>query len=319
MADTKRCDDCPSPSVAWLRYSGQRLCGLHLQDSIEKRVKRETKRQGGINDGRIVVAYSGGKDSTVALHLTQMLAQERRNVEVIALTVDEGIHGYRPQSLEVAARVTKKLGIEHVIRRTKDLAGADMDTIQAAKPGLGACSYCGVFRRRIMNDFANELGATRLVTGHNLDDTAQAILMNLSSAELEKLARLGPHDVKKPGLTQRLLPLRLIPESEVYLYAYTKGLDWHDDECPYSHDSGRSLYRNVLYQMEDARPGTRHALVRTFDTMKPWLEQHDDRIPLGSCVRCGEPSSGALCKVCEFRDSVATMVPVAAPRPAVTP
>lgn len=313
MAETKRCDECPSPSVAWLRYSGQRLCGKHLQASIEKRVKREVKRQGGIDDGRILVAFSGGKDSTVALHLTHLFARERRNVEIVALTVDEGIHGYRPEGLEVAARVSKKLGIEHIVRRTKDLAGADMDAIQASRPGLGACSYCGVFRRRIMNDVANELGATRLVTGHNLDDTAQAVLMNLAGAELEKLARLGPHETKKPGLTQRLLPLRVIPETEVYLYAYTKGLDWHDEECPYSVDASRTVYRNVLYQMEDARPGTRHALLRTFDTMKPWLEQQDDRIPLGTCVRCAEPSSGALCKVCEFRDSVATMTaPMAA-------
>lgn len=317
MAETKRCDECPSPSVAWLRYSGQRLCAKHLQASIERRVKREVKRQGGLADGRIVVAFSGGKDSSVALHLTHVLAQERRNVEVIALTVDEGIHGYRPEGLEVAMRVTKRLGVEHIVRRTKDLAGADMDTIQASRPGLGACSYCGVFRRRIMNDVANELGATRLVTGHNLDDTAQAILMNLAGAELEKLARLGPHETKKPGLTQRLLPLRVIPESEVYLYAYTKGLEWHDEECPYSIDAARTVYRNVLYQLEEARPGTRHALLRTFDTMKPWLEQQDDRIPLGSCVRCGEPSSGALCKVCEFRASVATMVPAVAARPPV--
>jgi uncharacterized protein (TIGR00269 family) len=315
MADPKRCDDCPSASVAWLRYSGQHLCAKHLHESVEKRVRREVKRQGGLADGRIVVAFSGGKDSAVALQLVHEMVADRRKVELVALTVDEGIHGYRPHGLEVAARVTKRLGIEHVVRRTKDLAGADMDAIQAARPGLGACSYCGVFRRRIMNDVANDLGATRLVTGHNLDDTAQAILMNLASAEFEKLARLGPHDTKKPGLTQRLLPLRVIPESEVYLYALTKKLDWHEDECPYSHDAGRTVYRNVLYQMEDNRPGTRHALLRTFDTMKPWLEAHDDRIPLGSCARCGEPASGLLCKVCEFRDSVASLTAPNGPGP----
>lgn len=318
MADPKRCDECPTTSVAWLRYSGQHLCGPHLQASVERRVKRELKRQGGLSDGRIVVAFSGGKDSSAALQLVHEIAQERRGIEVVALTIDEGIHGYRPHGLEVAQRVAHRLGVEHIVRRTKDLAGADMDTIQSLRPGLGACSYCGVFRRRIMNDVANELGATRLVTGHNLDDTAQAILMNLASADLEKLARLGPHETTKPGLIPRLLPLRIIPESEVYLYAFTKGLEWHDEECPYSHDAARGVYRNVLYQMEEARPGTRHALLRTFDTIKPWLERNDDRVPLGSCTRCGEPASGALCKVCEFRDSVATMTASATmpPRPA---
>jgi uncharacterized protein (TIGR00269 family) len=254
----------------------------------------------------------------VALQTIHDLAKARRNVELVALTVDEGIQGYRPHGLEVAARVAKQLGIEHIVRRTKDLAGADMDAIHASRPGLGACSYCGVFRRRIMNDVANEVGATRLVTGHNLDDTAQAILMNLANADLEKLARLGPHEKTKPGLIPRLLPLRVIPESEVYLYAFTRGLAWHDEECPYSVNAARGVYRNVLYQMEEARPGTRHALLRTFDTLKPWLEDNDHRVPLGACVRCGEPASGTLCKVCEFRDVVATTITTPASVPSRT-
>lgn len=290
--------------MAWLRYSGERFCGDHLTDSVERRVKRELKKQGGLPKGRVAVAYSGGKDSTAVLHLVHQLASERRDVEVVAVTIDEGIAGYRPASLEIAAKTTKRLGIEHVVRRTKDLAGATMDEIHAEDPSIGACSYCGVFRRRLMNDAAREAGAERLVTGHNLDDTAQSILMNLTSADMDKLARIGPHLEPQPGLVPRLMPLRVVPETEVYLYAHLRGLEWHDEECPYSVRAARGVYRDILYRLEEARPGTRHALLRTLDALRPVLGDVSKMGPIGTCVSCGEPTSGVTCKVCQMRSQL---------------
>lgn len=301
MPEASACDRCPQPSVAWLRYSGERFCGDHLRDSVERRVKRELKRQGGLPKGRVAVAYSGGKDSTTVLHLVHDLVSERRDTELIAVTIDEGIQGYRPASLEIARRVTQRLGVEHVIKRTQDLMGATMDEIHARDAGLGACSYCGVSRRRLMNDAARELGATRLVTGHNLDDTAQSILMNLTTADLDKLAKIGPHESVQPGLVPRLLPLRVIPEAEVYLYAHLRGLEWHDEECPYAAKAARGVYRDILYRLEEARPGTRHSLLRTLDSLRPVLGQVTEMAPIGTCVSCGEPTSGTVCKVCQMR------------------
>lgn len=308
MAVAPSCDACPKPSVAHLRYSGQRLCSDHLREFVERRVKKEISRQGGLRPGRIAVAYSGGKDSTTALQLVHDLARDRRDVEVVALTIDEGIQGYRPAALEVADRFTSRLGVEHVVKRVQDFAGVTMDQLHALDTDLGQCSFCGVFRRRLMNDFAKEVGATRLVTGHNLDDVAQTILMNLATADLEKLAKLGPHQDAKPGLVPRLLPLRTIPETEVYLYALTRGLEWHDEECPYAVGALRGVYRDVLYQLEEARPGTRHALLSTLDRLRPLL---GDLVSLGEmreCVRCGEPASRLLCKACQFREQFAKIV-----------
>lgn len=304
MSELRACDRCRAPSVSWLRYSGERFCGDHLRESVERRVKRELKRQGGLPKGRVAVAYSGGKDSTAVLHLVHDLASQRRDVELVAITVDEGIEGYRPLSLEIASRVTKTLGIEHVVRRTKDLAGQSMDEIHAADPDRSACGRCGVFRRRIMNDVARDVGAECLVTGHNLDDTAQSILMNLTSADIDKLARIGPHLERQPGLVPRLLPLRAIPESEVYLYAHLRGLEWHDEECPYSVKAARGVYRDILYRLEEARPGTRHALLRTLDTLRPVLADVSKMAPIATCVSCGEPTSGTLCKVCQMREEI---------------
>jgi uncharacterized protein (TIGR00269 family) len=103
------------------------------------------------------------------------------------------------------------------------------------------------------------------------------------------------------------MPLRTIPESEVYLYALTKGFQWHDEECPYSEGALRGVYRDMLYKLEDARPGTRHALLRTHEALKPALGELGAArsTPIQECVRCGEPASALLCKSCEMRQQLA--------------
>lgn len=303
------CDHCEGPSIAWLRYSDQRLCRRHFRESVERRVHKEINRQGPYPRGaRLAVALSGGKDSTVALHLVHDLSQRRPDVEVVAVSVDEGIAGYRPPALEVAAQACRELGVEHHVRRVKELANVTMDEVHALDPEEGQCSFCGVFRRRLMNDFAKEVAADRLVTGHNLDDVAQSILMNLTTAQVDRLARMAPHDEARDGLVPRVLPLRTIPEQEVYLYAFVRALKWHDEECPYAERALRGVYRDVLYRLEETRPGTRHALVRTQEALKPLLGTRNGEQPLRECPRCGEPTSGLLCKSCEFRARFAEAV-----------
>lgn len=297
------CDHCAGPPIVLQRYSGAHLCGRHLRESVEKRVRKEISRQAELPRGsRIAVAYSGGKDSTVALHLAADLKESRADLDVVALTVDEGIQGYRPAALETTREVAHALGVPHEVRRVKDLVGVTIDQIHGFDDELGQCSFCGVFRRRLMNDFAKDVGASHLLTGHNLDDIAQTVLMNLASANLGQLAKMGPHETTKDGLIPRLMPLRMIPESEVYLYALTRGLRWHDEECPYAAGSLRHTYREALWKLEEGRPGTRHALLRTHDELRPLLSARDGDRPMSFCLSCGEPASGLKCKACEFRE-----------------
>ena len=44
----------------------------------------------------------GGKDSSATLYLLHKILSERRNLELTAFTVDEGIEGYRSTGLEKA-------------------------------------------------------------------------------------------------------------------------------------------------------------------------------------------------------------------------
>lgn len=295
---------CGAPAVHFARYSGEHLCEKHFRDSVERRVRRELRKQAHLKEGRLAVALSGGKDSVVTLRLLHETFGSNPKVSIVAVSIDEGIAHYRPPALEVAARHCKELGVEHVILAYEDTAGVTMDkVVMHPARTMAPCAYCGVLRRRNLNEAAARVGATHLATGHNLDDTAQTILMNHLHGDIERLARMAPHVQGRvqPGLIPRLLPLRSIPEKEVALYAILRGWEFHDGECPYSSDATRGRYRDLLLDLEEKEPGTRHALLAGHEKLQPLLHSE---AKLRACRTCGEPTSGERCRACSLVESV---------------
>ncbi len=295
------CDRCSEEAITFIRYSGAHLCPSHFTDFVEKRVKREVRQQLRLTKrSRIASALSGGKDSSVATYLLNSILGKRRDVEIVAITVDEGIRDYRPPSIATAERLCSELGLEHRIITYRELVGWEMDAVVSADPDMVPCSYCGVFRRKALNVLARLAEADYVATGLNLDDTVQSILMNLGRADMDKLARMGPHDHVQPGLVPRVQPLRTISDKEVYLYALLKGIQFHDGVCPYAERAMRTRYREVLFQLERDSPGTRHALLSSYDSLKPLLLERYPPSPLTTCEKCGEPTVNRLCQACKL-------------------
>lgn len=304
------CDRCGGVAVITVRYSGARLCASHFFSFVERRVKREVRRQLRLTGNtRIACALSGGKDSSVATYLMHDILGKRRDVELVAVTVDEGIDGYRPSSISFAERMCKEFDLEHRIITYKELVGWEMDDVVRADPEAIPCSYCGVFRRKALNTLARLVEADYLSTGLNLDDTVQSFLMNLGRADLDRLARMGPHESVQPGLVPRVQPLRTVPEKEVYLYALLKGIPFDDGTCPYAERAMRTKYREVLYNLELAAPGTRHAMLSTYDSLKPSLMGQFPPAKLSECQRCGEPTASELCQACKLLERLDTVSP----------
>lgn len=314
-----KCARCNRPPVTFLRYSGDHLCSHHFINFVNVRVQRQWRRQARFQRGdRLAVAISGGKDSSVALAVTHQLAQ-RVGLELVAVTVDEGIADYRSPSIESGAGLCRQLGIELKVYPFDQLIGESLDEI--VKPSGGQkrhrqpCSYCGVFRRRVLNLAAKEVDATWLVLGHNLDDIAQVVLMNLCKGNVSKLTRLAPHAKAQPGLIPRLLPLRTIPEKEVYLYALLRKLPFFDAVCPHYQGAQRNLYRELIFKLEEDTPGTRHALLRTLDQLRPLLEEVTPQASVQPCPHCGEPMSARspMCKHCQLKGEVGLSIEADSP------
>lgn len=299
-----RCDLCEAPAVIDQPYRHAHLCASHLRASVRERVRREMHRQlPRFPGGTLAVALSGGKDSVATLHLASSYFGRRQGVRLVALTVDEGIAGYRSSSVAAAQRASERLGVEHRLVRAESALGITTDEAARRLPGLAPCSFCGVWRRTLLNRAARESGASALLLGFNLDDLAQTVLMNLARAELPRLLRMAPHRRRQPGLVPRVAPLAGIPEREVYLFARLEGLEFDHRECPHAHAAVRNVYREVLWRLEEAVPGTRQSLLRTREKLLPLLEADAEGELAALCPECGEPATEGRCRACEYRES----------------
>jgi uncharacterized protein (TIGR00269 family) len=300
------CSKCQKPAIAFIRYNGTHLCSDHFMLFVEKRVKKTIKKQGRIpQHTRIGVAASGGKDSLVTLRLLHTIFQKRPDVEIVVISVNEGIKGYRENSLKKVKKACSEWEIPYNEISFKDVFGWNMDEIQQVNNSpLGACSYCGVFRRHCLNIKAKEINISRLATGHNLDDMAQSILMNFVNADMKKLARLGPHEHIQPGLVPRMMPLRWIPEKENAIYALINNIDFYESMCPYSVNALRGTFKDVLYLLETKNPGTRHSILHSYDAIRESLRNQFPPAELKKCILCSEPTTQDVCQTCQLKEKV---------------
>ncbi|MCX8173115.1 MAG: TIGR00269 family protein [Thermoplasmata archaeon] len=296
----RKCDFCNKEAVEFVRYSGAHLCSQHFAEFFERRVKREIATQIDIGKRAVIgVGLSGGKDSSVCLYLINKIFSRHRAVRIVAITVNEGIEGYRVETIEAGKQLCKTLGVEHHIVSFKELFSREMDEI-AGRDRRRACTYCGVLRRKALNLASKKLGCTVLATGLNLDDTVQSILMNFTRGDVEKLARMAPHVHVQPGLVPRILPLRSVPEREVYLYALLSKIPFSHAVCPYADLALRNQYRAIIEILDKENPSVKFGILKSHDEILPLLREKYQQKELQPCKICGEPSIREICKSCEL-------------------
>lgn len=252
-----------------------------------------------IGEGELIaVALSGGKDSVLTLHALKKY-QELVDFDLVAISVDEGIKGYRQHGIDSAISNAKDLNVKLVQKSFKEEEGFALDDIY--HEFKSACIPCGVFRRNILNKTAYELGAVKIATGHNLDDEIQSFLMSFARGDTIKFSKFGPElDVIHPKLVPRIKPLWNTPEKEVGMWAVINDIDIHLDECPYSHLSLRAKIKEFLNVSEDTYPGVK---VNVMESFKQFLNfENDINTNLNECDICGEPTSSNVCKACELKE-----------------
>ena len=302
-----QCTKCGNPKVIYKReQSGQILCKDCFIESIEKKVIKTVKKEKLLDKGdKVLVALSGGKDSVTTLEILNSFRQ-RHIIGICAVTVDEGIANYRQEGVDIATRHAERLGIKHKVVSLKEDYGITLDEIMQKENHKGSCTYCGVFRRTIINKAAREMGATKIATGHNLDDEVQAIMMNYLEGNTGNLPKLGAKtESKAEEFTVKIKPLREIPEREIGLYVVAKELEVHLDSCPYAMQSFRGEVSEVINHLSEKHPTIKYSTLRGYDKIKKILKNEMQKdYAHGRCRRCGEPSSNELCKACSFLEEL---------------
>ena len=251
---------------------------------------------------RVAVALSGGKDSTALLLLLHRLLPLWEDVRLIAITIDEGIAGYREETIQSAEQLTSRLGIEHHCISFTSLFGDSLDAFLTGRE-TQACSICGILRKKALVVGAQQAGATKLATGHNLDDEAQSVLMNVFRGDLPRLVRNSSRE-SSGKFIPRIKPLSRISEKDIATYLMLNDAWSELPECPYTRYAMRREVRSMLSGFEYKHPGTMLHLMESKEKIERCGKGSVMSEPLRSCRECGDPCSGDLCQVCLLRQSL---------------
>ncbi|WP_338600569.1 TIGR00269 family protein [Sulfolobus tengchongensis] len=303
------CDNCKSREAVVLQsHTRRKLCKDCFIEDIRKRIETEARKQGIINANKILLAVSGGKDSLV---LADALSQFVNPSKLIAFNINEGIRGYnRDDQVKKLEDYLRDLGIELIKSGFRQEVGFSLDEMVSAslKKGLkvSACTFCGGFRRKLINEAGIKVSADYVATGHNLDDEAQTIIINLIRGDLLRLIRFGDKPLRVSSkFVMRVKPLRKIYEWETTMYANLKGFEFQEVECPYISQKPtlRAKVRELLYKLEERKPGTLLKIIEQFDEISQKLKnEYKLSSELPTCIICGEPTTPgrAVCKNCEL-------------------
>jgi len=313
------CDKCGTDAVMHAAYSGLHLCGDHLVRSVDERVRRRIREDSLVPDDATpedpvtwVIGLSGGKDSVVLTRILHETFRRDPRIELLALSIHEGIEGYRDESLDACRKLTADLGIRHEKVTYAEEFGIRMDDVVEDDPeDMAPCAYCGVFRRDVLARYAQEYDADLLLTGHNLDDEAETALMNVLEGDVAQMAShfdasLGPLDERsdQDHHVPRAKPLRDVPEKEVALYAHVEDLPAHITECPHAEEAFRGEIQELLLDLESDHPGTRHSVMAGYEELAALAAEAygDGEDDYGECRRCGNPTARDRCRTCSLLD-----------------
>jgi tRNA-5-methyluridine54 2-sulfurtransferase len=299
---TAKCKRCGEPPVIEIRRHHASFCADCFVHHCHEQVRRTVEKMHMISPGeRVLVAISGGKDS---LALWDILVNLGFDADGVYLGL--GIGDYSDASLGYAQRYAHGKGVKlHVVDIPEEHGFAIPDAARATK--RVPCSACGLSKRHLLNRAAIDGGYDVLATGHNLDDEAAVLLGNVLQWHVDYLARQRPVLPATDGFARRVKPLVRMGERETAAYCVVQRIDYIVEECPMAAGNRHLRYKETLNALEEHTPGAKATFYLQFlEQMQPLLDgvAAEERALVGTCTRCGAPSSAEICAFCKLVERV---------------
>ncbi|MCK4798050.1 MAG: adenine nucleotide alpha hydrolase family protein [Spirochaetes bacterium] len=327
----KNCQYCNNPAVYHRKISNEFVCIKHFCVTIENKIRKAVRKYDMFNpQEKVVVGVSGGKDSLVLLY--NVLKLQNRNPKappIEAILIDEGIQGYRNESVEIAKEMCQKWHVPLHIVPFDAYFGATLDNaVKDSKHlNINACTICGTVRRRLLNDQARLLRADKLAIGHNLDDITETFIQNIVRNDLKKLTSKPPYgNFPDPNqkLVPRVKPLMNIPEVEITRYCYYKKIPIQTTPCPYVENFFilRQKVQKFINELEENSAEVKYNLLTMNERLFSILNNNVKMVDILStqksnvikknkytgdfCQVCGEPKgiNREICYYCELKQQL---------------
>jgi uncharacterized protein (TIGR00269 family) len=294
-----KCTRCRRAAVVEVRRHNAAYCKGCFLAVFRQQVQRSIERWKMLDrDDRALVAVSGGKDS---LALWDVLLEQ--GYDATGLYLGLGIGEYSDRSGELTRTFAEARGAELITVEIEREYGFDIPTA-GRKGARSTCAVCGLSKRYVFNRAALEGDFDVVVTGHNLDDEAATLLGNTLRWNTEYIARQSPVLPAKHGMVKKVKPLHRISELETAAYAFLRGIDYVVEECPLVEGNTQLRYKEAMNAIEARSPGTKAQFFLGYLERGMPLFRSEDRVVLGSCGRCGQPTTGSFCAFCRARAQI---------------
>ena len=201
----------------------------------------------------VIVAFSGGLDSSVLLYAVSQL-KEKSYGEITAVHVHHGLSKHANEWAEFCEERAKKCGVRFVLRKVTVPSG-----------GAGFEAEARQLRYEVLEEEARKSAADAILTAHHLDDQLETFLIQwMRGSGPAGLAAMPPL-LRKDGCTI-MRPLLGFQRTELERFAEIRGIKWVEDESNEDMKYLRNAIRhNIIPELEKIRPGFKTAAARSIE------------------------------------------------------
>ena len=303
-----KCKYCNSKSEIYVDYARMSLCKNCFLNFIEDKVKRTILKYQMIREkDKVVVAVSGGKDSSSLLALLKKLAVKQKipNFEMIALHINLGIGEYSENCEKSVKKLCKLLNVELKIFDLKKELGFTIEDVEKVRFRRNVCAACGMVKRYVLNLFATRVNATKIATGHHLDDMLAVLWDAYLQADFQTIAKVEPVLATHSSLVARIKPLVELCEYETKAYAEFSNLPIASSQCKFGKGARLKRRKKLLDSIEKMKPSFKHTFWKThLKRFLPHIKKIAEFPEIRKCKICGMPTSLEVCGVCKLRNLI---------------
>ena len=238
-----------------------------MTEPLEERFARHVEEARLFANARtLVVAHSGGSDSTALLLLAAAWASGRG----VAVTSAHVAHGLRGAAGDEDARVCARLAAKLPVRFT--LCSVDVPSGRRKGESLEAAARR--LRYAALLALSHDLDGAPVLTGHTRDDQAETVLLHLERRLGRGRGGIRPR--RGDGVVRPLLPFS---RAELREFLAERGVPFREDETNENEGFARNrIRRRVLPEMEGKDPGRTVRLARAGARWGERLDALDQRL-----------------------------------------